>query len=209
MIALIFDVETTGLVKKDQPDPFIIQLSYILFDLKTLNVIEVFDKYIKIDESIKIPWTVINVTGITQSRCKTGIPIQDALVSFDNAMSKCNFLIAHNYNFDSKMINIELNRCFQNGALDSTKIINKDLSNFNSFCTMINSTEICKIKSIYKENEYKWPTLAELHNHLFGYVPNGLHDSLTDIKTCLKCYLKIKNNINVDFGTFNHKCYIE
>ena len=206
MIALVFDVETNGLFNKYQPDPYIIKLSYILFNLETLAVIDVFDKYINIDESINIPWTVINVNGITHHRCKTGIPIEEALQHFDNALLKCDLLIAHNYNFDSKMIDVERKRCIVNNKLTDN---NLNLSNVKSHCTMINSTNICKIISKYKEGEYKWPTLSELHNHLFNYVPNGLHDSLTDIKVCLKCYLKIQNNITVDFGTFNHKCYVQ
>lgn len=207
MIALIFDVETTGLIKKDQPEPYIIQLSYILFNLETLTVIEVFDKYISIDESIKIPWNVINITGITHYRCKTGIPIELAMSHFGQALSKCDLLIAHNYNFDSRMINIEQNRCIINNTLPTDKKF--DINKYKSFCTMITSTNLCKIKSKHKEGEYKWPTLSELHNYLFSYTPTGLHDSLTDIKVSLKCYLKIQNNITVDFGTFDHKCYIQ
>lgn len=209
MIALIFDVETTGLIKKDSNDnPLIIQLSYMLVDLQNIKVIKTYDTYINIDENIKIPWNVINVTGITHNRCKKGIPIENALEQFYQDVKLCHLIIAHNLNFDSKMIEIETLRCINNN-LGNVDLFNSiSLENRQKYCTMINNTDLCKIPSKHKEGQYKWPTLSELHAHLFNYVPGGLHDSLVDVKACLRCYIKIHHNLNVDFGNFTNKCFI-
>jgi DNA polymerase III epsilon subunit-like protein len=66
--------------------------------------------------------------------------------------------------------------------------------NMTRYCTMMNSIELCAIKTTGKNKkgetyEYnKWPRLDELHAHLFGFVPDGLHDALVDVEACLKCY---------------------
>ena len=38
----------------------------------------------------------------------------------------------------------------------------------------------------------KFPKLAELHEHLFGCVPENLHNALVDTFVCLRCFLKIR-----------------
>ena len=45
---------------------------------------------------------------------------------------------------------------------------------------------------------YKMPKLVELHNHLFGKTPSNLHDSLTDCYVCLKCFIKMKFNFDIN-----------
>jgi DNA polymerase III epsilon subunit-like protein len=54
-------------------------------------------------------------------------------------------------------------------------------------------TGICKIQNPRFPNSklYKWPKLSELHAHLFGYVPDNLHDASVDVEACLKCYLEM------------------
>jgi DNA polymerase III epsilon subunit-like protein len=38
----------------------------------------------------------------------------------------------------------------------------------------------------------KYPKLSELHSHLFGDVPEHLHNALVDTLVCLRCFLKIR-----------------
>jgi DNA polymerase III epsilon subunit-like protein len=60
---------------------------------------------------------------------------------------------------------------------------------------MINGTGVCKIQNTRFPNAklYKWPKLSELHQHLFGYIPENLHDANVDVEACLKCYLELLN----------------
>ena len=79
----------------------------------------------------------------------------------------------------------------------------KDNIHLANYCTMKSSIERCNIglesNRVGKlgEHEYmvnnrrmyrKFPTLAELHETLFGNIPAGLHDSMIDVEICLKCY---------------------
>ena len=116
----------------------------------------------------------------------------------------CNCVVAHNIEFDTMMIRNEIMRHF-----DYVKIVCPELRNLlntgfekamhiDRYCTMKNSINLCGIKisrtnKLGKTYTYnKWPKLEELHNHLFGFVPDGLHDAMVDVDTCLRCYMSIR-----------------
>ena len=230
-LLLIFDVETTGLLKRDymtkqipEPDkcPFITQLSYIIYDISQKKKIEIFNSYIKLDSSIKIPQIVTDLTGITQEICQEqGHSITDVLVAFYEAYRRCGTIVSHNMVFDSDMILTELQRNHNSMVIQGCDypscLFNKYYNvahNIELFCTMISSTNICNIivesnnRGRLMNNEWivmenvngfmvkkrmhkKWPKLSELHFHLFGTIPEGLHDSAIDTEACLRCYLKM------------------
>ena len=96
---------------------------------------------------------------------------------FDMAAS--DYLIAHNINFDKNVISAEFIR-YQ--VKPRSKLI--------KLCTMQESTDYCKIKN--KWGGYKWPSLIELHNHLFGEDFDGAHDALADVKACAKSFFELK-----------------
>ena len=161
-LILVFDVETTGLIKRDyitkqlpRPDlcPFVTQLSFIVYDISKKNKIETFNSYIKIDPSIVIPQVVTELTGITQEKCQEqGHPITDVLVAFYKAYRRCGTIVAHNMMFDSDMILTELQRNHNSmviqGCVYPSCIFNSIYNtalNIQLFCTMVNSTNICNI----------------------------------------------------------------
>ena len=57
------------------------------------------------------------------------------------------------------------------------------------FCTMKTSTELCAIPGRYG---FKWPTLAELHQRLFGTIPAGAHAAGSDVEACARCFFEMK-----------------
>ena len=74
------------------------------------------------------------------------------------------------------------------------------LKNMNTFCTMGTNIDLCAIKTISKKDgkEYnKYPKLMELHQTLFGNIPPNLHNSLMDVLVCLRCYMYIKEDIDL------------
>jgi len=48
----------------------------------------------------------------------------------------------------------------------------------------------------------KFPRLSELHQVLFGNVPENLHNSLIDVLVCLRCFLKIRCCVDVPDKSF-------
>jgi hypothetical protein len=59
-----------------------------------------------------------------------------------------------------------------------------------TFCTMLSSVEVCRLPGRY--GDYKWPRLAELHQHLFGADFAGAHDAAADVMACLRCYFALR-----------------
>ena len=83
-----------------------------------------------------------------------------------------------------------------NLELELRKAIFEDQTNF--YCTMRESVDLCKIE---KENSrgtyYKFPTLTELHKHLFAVEPKHLHNSFHDILCTIRCFVKMKYNQDI------------
>jgi DNA polymerase III epsilon subunit-like protein len=214
-LIMVFDVETTGLLPKTVKDyrtpldqqPHIIQLSYIIYDTIGKKIVYRYNQYIRIPENIKIPEIVVQITGITNEKCaEQGIPIEDALISFYRDMHLCSRIIAHNYQFDKTVLQTEFKRYmylehFRNSCPNAPilfELYYLESQKIRSTCTMGIGTGICKIRHTNPKfaafpNVYKWPKLSELHQYLFGYVPENLHDANVDVEACLKCYLELVN----------------
>tara|TARA_B110000967_G_C18888913_1_gene565965 strand:- start:2535 stop:3227 length:693 start_codon:yes stop_codon:yes gene_type:complete len=211
---IVFDVETNGLLPKFGGDselknyPYILQLSYVIYNVGTQTIVDEFDSYVDIDDNVPICNKITELTGITRTMCNKGQPIITILKKFHEAYTSCNGgLVAHNIDFDMKMINVELERNRQMIEIHCPQVFTifnplyEKINKIDRYCTMKNGTNICNIlvPSKYGNSQPrpKWPKLIELHNHLFKNEPiSGLHNSLIDVKVCLRCYLKMLYNIN-------------
>ena len=197
---ITFDTETTGLPRErwgqiaDSSNwPYIIQLSWMLYD-NELNRVTKGNDIIKIDADVNLTPESINVHGITRERCnREGIPIKTAILNFQKALKEADVVIAHNLNFDKRLMMAE---CHRNGMRHEF---------YNSkayYCTMKNSIDLCKIEAISQktgEKYFKYPKLTDLHIHLFNTIPEGTHDALVDIIICFRCYYKMIYHEDVAF----------
>ena len=203
---MVFDVETSGLLPKNsyQQFPHILQLSYIVYDMVTRTIDKKYNTYIRVADDVAITDEITQLTGITREKCEEdGIPILDALYAMYLDYVGCDCIIAHNLKFDAIMIGIELERHDAPAELRNLMCQEYEAkTNKNRYCTMMHSVNLCAIvvNAMTKKGEpytyYKWPKLSELHAHLFGFVPEGLHDSLVDVEVCLKCYLKLQEMVS-------------
>lgn len=154
-LVLIFDTETTGLLSKNdgiEGQPFIIQFSFVIFDMGTFEIKKKFNEYIKIEPSIEIKPIITEITGITREICDNkGIPIENAIMEFYDAYISCRFLVAHNISFDKKMILIELKRNIHKIYPVNPNILSlfNDVFNYmngiEEYCTMNFGKNICNI----------------------------------------------------------------
>lgn len=200
MKILIFDTETTGLpISYTAPLinsdlwPYIIQLSYILYDTNR-HTFEYADNIIKLDNNIIISEESINIHGITGEKCREkGRKIEDVLTEFSNILQTTDILIAHNINFDKNIIMVEYLR---NNMSHNFSPQNHSIP---QFCTMKESIELCNIvrRNKYGQKYKKYPKLIELHQHLFNETPANLHNAMTDVIICLRCYMKMQYNIDI------------
>lgn len=182
---LFFDTETTGLpenwnapVTNVKNWPRIVQISWILYD-KNGNYIEK-KNYIIRPKDFTIPYESSLLHKITNERALLeGTDIELILQRFEKDLEKSELIIAHNINYDEKVLGAEFIRKFNKNPLNG----------INKFCTMERTKNICKIEGNYG---YKWPKLQELHQHLFSEDFLESHNSDADVTATAKCYWEMK-----------------
>ncbi len=182
---LFFDTETTGLpLRYNAPLedlnnwPRLVQLAWILYSDDGVEISRG-DSIIKPDGFI-IPAESTRVHGITTERAdKEGVSIAIVLEKFAGLIRDTTYVIAHNYDFDRKIIGSEFLRNNMKNALDSKK----------SICTMTSTVEFCAIPS---SRGFKWPKLSELHVKLFGEDFKEAHNASVDISATAKCFWELK-----------------
>jgi len=144
---MVFDVETTDKIKKNAPlhdQPYIVQLSFVIYDLIERRIIKKFDSYINIPQNILISEFITNLTGATREKCNNGISIFEAIDEFYNAYFWCDEIIAHNIEFDVQMISFEIERNREELAIkmpNYSTIFNsiyEKVNRIEQYCTMKN-----------------------------------------------------------------------
>ncbi|MFA5830549.1 MAG: 3'-5' exonuclease [Candidatus Paceibacterota bacterium] len=182
---LFFDTETTGLPRSwnapmEEVDnwPRMVQLAWIMFNEDGAQTGEGND--IIRPDGFVIPPDASRVHGITTERAmKEGIPVKQALQTFRDKIGESAYLVAHNIDFDEKIIGAEFIRAE----------ISHEFSKKKKICTMKSTVNFCAIPS---QRGYKWPQLSELHRKLFGTAFEDAHDAHADIAATAKCFWELK-----------------
>jgi DNA polymerase III epsilon subunit-like protein len=215
---LVFDVETTGLLPKNIPDdltamPYIIQLSFAVYDLLNRQLIRTYDAYVKPPPHVTVSEKITEITGITQSHVeKYGQNIRDVLLEFYDAYTGVDMVVAHNLDFDSRMIFVEAKRNVSNLPSHTNPYITWmfqekycKLTCMELYCTMQTSIAMCSIKKTSSRGKQynKFPKLIELYQLLFEKTPENLHNSMIDVLVCLRCFLKMKYQIHFSEKEFD------
>jgi DNA polymerase III epsilon subunit-like protein len=225
MLVIVFDTETTGLPKSKNVNdtdkwPHIVQFSYVIYNTDTQKIEKVVDEIIKLPENIIMEQVVINIHGITNEISQNkGINIKKVIADFMLDLQNVELLVGHNLSFDINVLTVEILRIINEKNIEnkySDVELNKKIEYWKSgliniinekkkLCTMQETIDLCNIKMISKKDNkefVKFPKLSELHNYLFNYVPENLHNSLIDVYICLKCFCKLKYDITLDEKKF-------
>lgn len=182
---LFFDTETTGIPKNYKAPaadtgnwPRLVQLAWILTDSdgKEINHAE----FIIRPEGYTIPDDAAKVHGITtEVAINTGVDLKVAMDAILKDIEKAAVLIAHNVQFDEKILGAELIRLGHANHIEAKP----------RKCTMQSSTDYCKLPGPYG---YKWPRLQELYQKLFNVNFTGAHRAITDVRACARCYFELQ-----------------
>jgi DNA polymerase III epsilon subunit-like protein len=210
---LVFDTETTGLPQSKfiSPStlnlwPHIVQFSYIIYDSSFNDIVESKDYIIKVPENVMIPNESSKIHGITNDISnEKGVDINDVFLEFFKHLKNVDTLIGHNIQFDINMIKIELLRIINSDSYSPNQIkLHKNnfhyiLNYQNITCTLKDSITFCNIQLMDKSGNpfLKYPKLVELHEKLFNKIPNNLHNSFNDILVTLRCFMKLKHDIDL------------
>lgn len=186
---LFFDTETTGKLDFRAPpeanhQPRLVQLACLLTDdagkeLSSINIV------VK-PNGFEIPVSATAIHGYTtQAATDLGLDLSTVLFLLNDLRQKPHVVVAHNIDFDLKIVEGELRR----GDFDCEDGIFGDA---RIFCTMKSMTPVCKLPGKY--GDYKWPKLQEAYKHAFGVEFDGAHDALADVRACAKVYFWLKDH---------------
>lgn len=190
MPELFFDVETTGLPPRAaKPRDFeqfggcrVVSIAWVLRDSDTVFS----QRYSVVDTGTCGPDGTIgaeHIHGVTkQVMADHGRPVEFILRDFMDDVKKANLIVAHNMDFDQKVVASELYR--MGCAEDALYLVEQD-----SRCTMKSTTNLVKIKNKY--GSYKWPKLDELHVFLFGCSFDNAHHAMCDVDALVKCFYRL------------------
>lgn len=195
---LFFDTETTGLPRNRNAPvsdlnnwPRLVQIVWQQYD-DSEEQISSHDHIIK-PQGFTIPYASARIHGISTERAiKEGTSLKVVLSEFSKAISQSKILIAHNMDFDGKIIGAEfLREDIPNSFFQTTRI-----------CTKVSSTDFCQIPGPYG---YKWPTLSELHFALFNTGFKESHDAVVDVIVCAKCFFELKRRGIIKIASDNQQ----
>lgn len=184
---LFFDTETSDKFNfktqnyKSKGFPWIVQLAAVLAEdgiaYAELNVLIKPKGRTICDEAARVHQID------TETAERFGIEEEAVALVFNEMSKNADILVAHNFNFDSQMVAALFNNNLS--LLLAEELLHKR----KSYCTMKETTELCKIPGKYGN---KWPKLQELHNYLFKEDFVGAHDAMFDIRATMKCFYELR-----------------
>jgi DNA polymerase III epsilon subunit-like protein len=180
--------------------PYIVQLSYIMFDTDTNETIVV-DDYIEIPTKFTDPKYLATAHPITKAAIEAGlakprINISDSINKFMTYFNTADVVTGHNVKFDINMLLAECTRNNNNNVFN--KLIEPE-SAAKIYCTACKSTNVVKIFYQYANRYknpptvFKMPKLNQAYFRMFGYAPNeaALHNALIDVVACLRVFYRL------------------
>ena len=180
---LVYDTETTGLPRDwnapltdSENWPRLVQLAWQLHEPNGKLVSR--GNHTVRPVGFTIPFNAAKVHGITTERAlEVGVPLAEVMVEFGRDLDRAEHVMGHNVGFDVNIVGAEWIRLGESADRVTTKarIDSKD-----------EGTEFCAIPG-GKGGRFKWPTLTELHQKLFGVGFGDAHDAAYDVDATAKC----------------------
>ena len=185
---LIFDTETTGLPRSYNAPmsdldnwPRLVQLAWQLHDDRGRLLSN--KNYIIRPEGFTIPFNAEKVHGISTKRAlEEGHDLKEILQIFREDVIQSKYLVGHNIGFDIHVVGSEyLREALVMPFEGMAELDTKDIS--TQFCALPGG----------KGGKYKWPTLTELHQKLFGEGFGDAHDAAYDVAATARCFFGLIN----------------
>lgn len=195
-LGLFYDTETSGFPLFSEPSsdprqPHIVQLAAKLIDLETQAVYQAIDVICRPDITWSIPKEASDVHGITQDLAlEVGIAERDALSMLLGMKERAAVRIAHNEQFDTRILRIACKRFIGDEAADGWVAGDTE-------CTMRLATPILNLPPTDKmrragRNHPKSANLSEAYKHFTGNDLENAHSAMADVDGCIAVYFAIQ-----------------
>lgn len=182
---LFFDTETADLPRDfDAPEtdiqnwPRIVQIAWVTgVSLETMAAPQV---HLIKPAGFNIARGAFEVHGISKADAEAkGVALKPVLDAFLTDVAAATTVIAHNIEFDTKVVGAE---CVRNS-------LHNPIRQKKMRCTMKEAARYCRIRS---KRGFKWPRLTELHEKLFRAKFANVHDASSDCLACMRCFFELQ-----------------
>lgn len=198
MLILAYDTETTGLLRgsdyTDPNAPFLASIAMILYDSIESKIVASLNMPIQ-PEGWTMPEEAANINGLTDLYLSTvGAPASVVLPNAIALASRADLLVAHNIDFDTKVIAAALWRHLinENVKEEDAHTIIKEWINKPVYCTMQSSKQIVNARNA--KGNLKYPKLTEAYKFFFGRELDRAHSANADAVAVLEIYLALQNH---------------
>ena len=171
---IVFDVETTGLLKPSIVDlnyqPQIIEFAAVKLDDNTLEQKDSIS--FLVNPKCKIPEHITRLTGITTDMTVDAMTFDYHFSSLVNFFLGEKHTVAHNIAFDLGVLNVELKRIGKDTKFPYPPV------------------QICTVNQTFNFKQYKL-NLGALYSHLFGDGFKEAHRASDDVAALAKCVRRL------------------
>lgn len=174
----IFDTETSGLFDFAKPadadgQPRLASVAMLACD-DDLNLVAATSVLIRPD-GWEMPPEATAINGLSQRLLNEhGVPVREVLWRYSEEISRGTVIVAHNEQYDTKIMRGEFRRAGMPDRFAETR----------SICTMKGLVEACAIPKATGRG-LKWPKLAEAVRLLLQRDHTNAHGCLPDAMACL------------------------
>lgn len=187
---LFFDTETNGYPGSNMKpwDQRIVELAAILCDEQGKEL-HCFDAIVDPGDYVDIHSDSAAIHGISyQLAREVGLPLTIVLAYFFNLCKNTDRFVAHNLDFDMRVVDGELSRLKKNKPWEGKP----------GFCTMKSCTDLVCLPPTGKmqaagRNHHKSPKLEEAYEFFFKEPHKGAHNALADARACKRIFYHIQD----------------
>ena len=186
---LFFDTETTGKydfkAESNAPhQPHLVQIAAVLATREQRVVGEL--NVIVRPEGWVISEEVASIHRIDQNLAlQCGVPRRTALAMFSSFCKLATHTVAYNMEFDSNVLWTQFMR---------ERVEPRSFNETQMMCAMQAATPLCKLPKAgrtYGPDPYKWPKLAQAHQHFLGTGFDEAHNAMADVHALMRVTFKM------------------
>ena len=170
---IVFDTETTGLLKPSPADitmqPYITEIYAVKLD-EDFNILDEFESYIKIP--VPVPDFITKITGISDATLRNAPLFEEIAENLKEFFEDATETVAHNHAFDKAMV---LNQIIRAG--------------YKFFAWPV--TETCTVQATMAYEQRRL-NLQRLHEILLGKGFKDAHRAKSDVHALVRIYHQLR-----------------
>lgn len=186
---LFLDTETNGVYNSENPQSEI-EIFQICWKIFTIDFTLLKERVALFNIDKELKEDVIKLTGISKYDLEhSKDDVHEVVSDLMNDLAYTSKVIGHNIEYDLNVLwSTIVHKNIKYFIFLPDYSYELDLDRLDTFCTMKETTELLKIPSHYG---FKYPTLIELYEFLYGERPSSSHNAEDDVGITIMCVQKL------------------